>query len=211
MVGQAVSTGAAIGLHARGDSGSVEFDGVWMGLPPGFNGPLGIREINNSSDIAANTITTNLLAVNNQYRASLYTDAQSGSFGHYFGGFGLPASSSYALVLTRDGTGVYSGSVGLIHSRGAAGTTRYSEFYAMTSRYITVSGLPPSASVQVRKSVGTVLSSATASSGIAKIDMLTVVFPTATEIRILDSGSNVLITESPMERVWGGDTWVYGI
>lgn len=210
MVGEVISTGGSLGAVARADSGSTEYDGVWMSLSPGFSGPLGLREIENGSNIATDTITTSLLSADDQYRVSLYTDASNGSFGHYFGGFGLTATSSYALTLTRGGTGVYSGSVGLIHSRGTGGTTRYWEFYVMTSRYVTVSGLPTSASVQVRNSGGTVLSSATASAGTAQVDMLKVEFPTATEIRVLDSSSNVLITATPSQRVWGGDIWVYG-
>jgi hypothetical protein len=206
-VGQAVNSAAAPGVFLRGDSGSVEYDGVWSAVPAGFSGPLGVREINNGSDIASNTITRTL-SVNTSYRVSGATDAGSGSIGYVFAGTGFATASSFPLTLTRGG-GVYSGLVGLIHSRGTAGTTRYSEFYAMTSRYLTVSGLPTSASVEIRNSGGTVLVSGSEAAGTATVDMLTVTFPTATEIRILDSGSNVLITATPSDRIWGGDAWVY--
>jgi hypothetical protein len=209
-VGRAVSTGGTVGAAVRADSGSTDYDGVWMALPPGFSGPLGVREIENGATIAQDTITT-ALSTNTDYRFSIYTDSASGSAGHYFGGPGLTATSSYALTLTRGGTGVYSGSIGLIHSRGSAGTTRYSEFYAMSDRYVRVTGLPTSASVQILSGSSTVLTSGSEAAGTATVDMLRVIFPTATNIRVLDSSSNVLITATPTERVWGGDTWVYGV
>jgi len=107
--------------------------------------------------------------------------------------------------------GTYVGRAGFYHAGTATEQkTDHEEWFAATSRYLTVNGPTATWRARVLDSGDSVLAYADAAAGVATVDMLSVIMLNAVAIDIYDTDTSAVIIEAvPASRVWGGDTWTY--
>lgn len=119
-------------------------------------------------------------------------------------GYDFDTLESYALSgLTVDGT-----FAGWVKHGGSGGASRrISDYYRMTSRYLTVSGLPSGAVVRILDALDAELATAGESGGGASVDLLQVEFPRPRKVQVLDSLGAPIGAIEPSDGVWGGDVY----
>lgn len=107
------------------------------------------------------------------------------------------------------------GRAGLYYSSSSANAVEYLSFFYMSSHLITVNG-PTSFNwrVDILDNADSVMASGTAVSGVATVDVFAErLIPTSMyKVRIVNTDTaTTLFTETPVERVWAGDIWSFGI
>lgn len=116
----------------------------------------------------------------------------------------FPTATAQATTTTQG-----DGYAGLYFSAGAGTPSVEWRAFYVCGRYLTVTNLPTGFVAQVLDAADAVLASAAESSGTATVDLLTVAFPAARKVRVVDGSANVIYTVEPDEAVWGGDVWAY--
>lgn len=190
-----VGSGAAHGPLVRMEEADPANDFVVAHVSTGFNGPQGIREFVAGAVPTSNTTTLNIGAPN--VRTSLWVDGADAAMQNAYAG-------TRAIVLSAGET---VGRAGLQHSRGSAGSTECTHYWAMGDRYVRVIGLEAGWSAQVLNAADAVLFEASEAGGVALVDLFTAVFPQPAKLRILDETDAVVATMAPAALVWGGDVY----
>lgn len=114
-------------------------------------------------------------------------------------------------ALTFSGaTQVGPGKGGIYVRRGGGGLSfSCRRFFHFEDRYVTVTGVPSSGSVEILNAANTVLDSAGESGGSATLDVLDLAYPGPVKIRVKNAVGDVLDTLEPPDGVWGGDTYSF--
>lgn len=173
-------------------------DGVafQMSVDRTFGDGLEHSQIRETEGLAATSASTQSdpprKSVGSYYRASIWAEDDSAA-GYDF---------DDALLHTHTLTNLDHGGVGVWHINGTPVNIRY--FWAMSDRYVYVHGLADGVTAEIQQSDGTLIDSAVASGGYAKLDLLDAEFNGTKKPAKVVAGGKTL---APSDGVWGGDVY----
>lgn len=175
-------------------------DYVLSSFPTGFTGDLGIFDVTDGIVDASSVTGSQNLSMQQRVTISVQ------------GGY-TPKAYFHGPAIEHElagGTGQTTGHAALYYSSGSSNNLDYGGFWLMASRFLTVLGPAGDGwKAELRDAGSGLLATATASGGIAAVDVFTarVIFPNAVTLQIRDLSDTLLLSAAPAERLWGGDVW----